>query len=153
MKFGAPDWNRTNDTSLKRRLLYRLSYKRILEHHTGFEPVLSVWKTDMLTSNINDAYKRLNGSLMSKTPYTLKRRNNALEQTISPSGTPSGARTRDPALKGPWLDLLAHGSILGSFFSYQGDYLLVTVEEVIVMWIVILQNLYRLLVTKTNTFN
>lgn len=38
-----------------------------------------------------------------------------------PSGTPSGARTRDPAVKEPWLNLLANGSILGSFFSYQGD--------------------------------
>lgn len=70
-----------------------------------------------------------------------------------PNGTPSGARTRDPAVKGLWLNLLANGSVSGSFFSCQGDYLLVTVEEVIVMWIVILQNLYRLLVTKTNTSN
>lgn len=70
MKFGAPDWNRTNDTSLKRRLLYRLSYKRILEQHTRLELALSVWKTDVLTSDTNAACEELNGFLVSKTPLS-----------------------------------------------------------------------------------
>lgn len=43
-----------------------------LEQHTGLEPVLSVWKTDVLTTDTNVACEGLNGFLVSKTPYTKK---------------------------------------------------------------------------------